>query len=171
MLQPVIRAFLAIIFIFYFAGARAQDSLLYPSLNPGTAAPCFKGKNENGKVICLERVKSRFTLLYFYEVHCHLCELVTPQLKKLYDGYRNTGLEVIAIAAGSSRDEWLGYVRDQSLSWKNVHLSGKHVDALKADYKLTVSPTMYLLDSEKILLTQRMGRIEQVEEELNRLIR
>jgi peroxiredoxin len=162
-----------VILLFFLLGkaSRAQDTLLYPSLPVGLQAPDFKGRSETGKTFSLLKVKSRYTLLYFYEVHCHLCELVTPQLKKLYDSYHEIGLEIVAVPSASSKEEWLSYIREQSLTWKNIFPDEHSQDSIKEDYQLTVSPTMYLLDRNKILLTQRLGRAEQVEEEINRRIR
>ena len=162
----VILIFLSVAFKSY-----SQDSLLYPSLPPGITAPLIVGKTETGKSFSLAKVKSRYTLLYFYEVDCHLCALVTPQLKKLYESYHSIGLEVVAVPVEAKREEWLAYVADHALTWKNVLVTGNNLETLKKDYLLEVSPTFYLLDRRKTLLNQRMGRIEQVEEELNRRIR
>lgn len=162
----------AVVFFLWFCPvAAAQDSLLYPSLPVGMKAPDIKGKDENGKSFKLSEIKSRFVLLYFYEVHCHLCATVTPELKKLFDAYNKTGLEVVAVAVESGKEDWLEYLREHKPGWRNVLPAGKCIDKLRSDYKLTVSPTFYLLDKNKILLTQRIGRIERVEEELNQRIR
>lgn len=148
-----------------------QENSLYPSLSPGIKAPVIKAKNADGKVFRLSKVKSRYTLLYFYEVHCHLCAVVTPELKKLYDSYHKIGLEIVAVPVESDRDEWKKYITDEHLNWLNIFPDPGQLDKLRSDYKLTVSPTMYLLDRKKIVLTQRLGRIEHVEAELNQRIR
>lgn len=149
----------------------AQESSLYPSLEAGTKAPAIKGKNENGKTVSLYKTKSRYTLLYFYEVHCHLCEVVTPKLKKLYESYHKLGLEVVAVPRESDRKEWKDYIADQGLTWMNIFPDQKSAALISTGYLLTVSPTIYILDREKKLLTRRLGKVDQVEEELNRLIR
>ena len=170
----LLRTWLIYFSVLFFAGAvqsRAQDTLLYPSLAPGSKAPPVSGTDEHGNPFRLSKIKSRYTLLYFYEVHCHLCEVVTPELKKLYDFYHPLGLEVIAVAIESDKEAWTRYIEDQSLTWKNIYPGDKNRDHIKSNYLLTVSPTIYLLDRNKILLTQRLGRAEQVEEELNQRIR
>ncbi|CAN5418758.1 hypothetical protein BH11BAC1_BH11BAC1_13820 [soil metagenome] len=163
--------FAQFILFFIFSNSYSQDSLLYPSLPPGMKAPCIKGNDETGKSFSLAKIKSRYTLLYFYEVHCHLCEVVTPRLKELYDSYHKIGLEVIAIPIESNREEWMAYIVEKGLTWKNIFPADNKKARLKSDYKLEVSPTMYLLDRKKILLTQRLGRVDLVEEELNQRIR
>lgn len=160
-----------LIFLFTSTHLHAQDSLLYPSLQRGAIAPAIKGKNEKGKTIHLAKIKSRYTLLYFYEVHCHLCELITPELKRLYDSYHPLGLEVLAIPTSSTRQEWKEYISRYSLNWINLFPEGNNLENIRSAYLLTASPTIYLLDRKKIILTQRLGRAEQVEEELNSRIR
>src|SRR6188768_780979 len=159
-----------LIFLFAFlSGTKAQEPL-YPTLQPGKTAPEVKGKNIKGKSCSLYKIKSRLTLLYFYEVHCHLCESLIPKLKQLYEAYHEIGLEIVAIPVESDKEDWKKYVTDNQLPWKHIY-PVKGADSLKSNYLLTVSPTFYLLDKNHVLLTHRLGRIEQVEEELNIHIR
>ncbi len=170
----MINKYLLAIVLFLFSMpviSMGQETSLYPSLKPGIKAPPIKGKGTDGKVFRLSKVKSKYTLLYFYEVHCHLCAVVTPELKKLYDSYRKIGLQIVAIPVESDRAEWSSYIQEAGLDWLNVFPDAGTVDKLKSDYLLTVSPTMYLLDRKKILVTERLGRIEHLEEVLNSRIR
>lgn len=162
---------LNLVFLFAFISATYAQEPLYPTLNAGVHATDIKGKNEKGRNCSLSKIKSRLTLLYFYEVHCHLCESLIPDLKKLYEAYHKTGLEIIAIPFSSTRDDWKDFIKENKLPWKHLYPSDEYVDDLQSDYLLTVSPTFYLLDKNHILLTERMGRIEQVEEALNVHIR
>jgi len=157
-----------ILFSAFISESYAQEPL-YPTLEPGIHAPEVKGKNEKGKNCSLSKVKSRLTLLYFYEVHCHLCESIIPDLKQLYEAYHNIGLEIVAIPVNSAKEEWKKYVQENKFPWKNYF--PRDLDLFKSDYLLSVSPTFYLLDKNHVLLTHRLGRIEQVEEELNIHIR
>jgi len=153
-----------------FISTSYSQEPLYPTLEPGIHAPEVKGKNEKGKSCSLSKIKSRITLLYFYEVHCHLCESMIPKLKELYEAYHKTGLEIVAIPIGAERDDWKKYVVENQLPWKHLYPT-RNVEAMKSNYLLTVSPTFYLLDKKHVLLTRRMGRVEQVEEALNLHIR
>src|SRR5215203_2628429 len=102
--KKIILILLSLAFLNAFIPRSNAQEPLYPSLAPGLHAPEVKGKNENGRNRSLSKVKSRLTLLYFYEVHCHLCESITPKLKILYDSYRKTGLEILAIPVETNKD-------------------------------------------------------------------
>lgn len=163
-----------IVFLYFLLGpllVYGQDNSLYPSLSPGKKAPVIKGRSASGEVFRLSKVKSKYTLLYFYEVNCHLCAVVTPELKKLYSSYKKLGIEVVAIPLETNSEEWKTYIQELDLNWINIYPDTGCIGKLKEDYKLTVSPTMYLLDRKKILVAHRLGRIEHLEEELNRRIR
>ena len=160
-----------VLFHLFFSLCRGQENSLYPSLEPGIHAPSIHAKDKNGKSFRLSKVRSKFTLLYFYEVHCHLCAVVTPELKKLYNSYHSIGLEVVAIPVESDREEWKKYIEEEHLDWLNIFPDNGTLDKLRSDYKISVSPTMYLLDRKKMVLTQRLGRIEHLEEQLNQRIR
>ena len=158
-----------IFFLTIVTAAEAQEPL-YPTLQPGIVAPEVKGKNEDGKRYSISKIKSRLTLLYFYEVHCHLCESIIPKLKELYQAYHKAGLEIVAVPVESSKEDWLKYIGDNQLPWKHI-FPGSNAASVKSNYLLNVSPTFYLLDKNHVLLTHRLGRVEQVEEELNIRIR
>jgi len=170
MMKNKIGSFLfTLVFVSSFICVSLAQEPLYPTLAKGFHAPEVKGKSERGKKGSLSKIKSRLTLLYFYEVHCHLCESIVPDLKKLYDSYHKLGLEIVAVPVNSEKDDWKKYINENQLSWK--HIFPNDPETLKSNYQLTVSPTFYLLDKNFLLLTERMGRVEQVEEALNLYIR
>ena len=165
----LLPSLLNLMILFTISSETYAQEPLYPTLQPGVVAPNVKGKNEKGKSCSLYKIKSRLTLIYFYEVHCHLCESMIPDLKKLYEAYHKIGLEIVAVPTESSKEDWKKYIEENQLTWK--HIFPHHTAALKTDYLLTVSPTFYLLDKKHILLTNRMGRIEEIENALNIHIR
>ena len=94
-----------LIFLFAFLTLAKAQEPLYPTLQPGVAAPEVKGKSIKGKNCSLYKIKSRLTLLYFYEVHCHLCESLIPKLKQLYEAYHEIGLEIVAIPVEADKNK------------------------------------------------------------------
>lgn len=91
-----------------------------------------------------------YTVLYFYNMDCALCEAVTPDMKKIYDEFSDKGVEVMAIYTGSAknRKEWTKYIATQGFEWTNLY-DKKDTQEMFAKYNLSGVPAIYLLDKEK----------------------
>ena len=66
---------------------------------------------------------AKYTVLYFYNMDCALCEAVSGQMKPIYDEFRDKGVEVMAIYTGSSkkRKEWTKYIAEHGFEWTNLY--------------------------------------------------
>ena len=93
---------------------------------------------------------AKYTVLYFYNMDCALCEAVSGQMKPIYDEFRDKGVEVMAIYTGSSkkRKEWTKYIASQGFEWTNLY-DKKDSQEMFAKYNLAGVPAIYLLDEEK----------------------
>lgn len=93
---------------------------------------------------------AKYTVLYFYNMDCALCEAVSGQMKPIYDKFRDKGVEVMAIYTGSSkkRKEWTKYIAEHGFEWTNLY-DKKDSQDMFAKYNLAGVPAIYLLDEEK----------------------
>lgn len=99
--------------------------------------------------------KGKYTVLYFYNMECALCEAVSKEMKKIYGEFRDKGVEVIAIYTGSSknRKQWVKYISENEFEWTNLYDKGD-TQEMFAKYNLAGVPVIYLLDEEKNTLAK-----------------
>lgn len=73
-------------------------------LKEGDAAPHFSGKDQNGNVISLEKLKGKKVILYFYpKDNTPGCTAEACNLRDHYPGLMGKGFEVIGVSADNEK--------------------------------------------------------------------
>ena len=105
---------------------------------------------------------NKYTLVMFWASWCHKCEQEIPVLIPVYAKYQNRGFEAIGVSLDQARSTWVGVIEQRGMQYPNVsQLQGWDSPIVK-DYKITSTPTYFLLDSEgKIVLKPK--RIYEVD--------
>ena len=139
---------------------RERVERLKPNLIGQTAAE-IKMKTPRGNYVSLHNTEARYIILYFYEPACGHCKEVTPRLNKLYNNYRNEGLEVFGIYIYDDAEEWTDYIRENNLGWVNL-FDPDNTTWFRFNYDIYSTPTIYILDADKTIIAKRIG-IDTVE--------
>lgn len=121
------------------------------------AADSFKPftlKTLEGELTTLTDVLGKATIVVFFFPTCMFCNAAFPQMQKLHDTYKDQGLSMVWINVLPEEDRLIG-------DWRNRHgyavpilLGGPSV---QNDYKLTTTPTHYLLNSRGKVVSRRTG--------------
>ena len=126
----------------------------------GKIAPDMEVPDVKGKPVKLSAINSEFTLVVFYASTCPHCVTMTPRLKELYDTQKPKRFEVMSVSIDTSRTEWTKFLKEQKLDWINVSdlkgFAGKSAD----DFNIYATPTMFLLDREKKILSKPISLME-----------
>ena len=140
---------------------RAQGII---NLQVGKTPPNFTmDKWDGGSLNLMETAKAnKYTLVMFWASWCHKCEQEIPVLVPVYAKYQNRGFEAIGVSLDQARSTWVGVIEQRGMQYPNVsQLQGWDSPIVK-DYKITSTPTYFLLDSEgKIVLKPK--RIYEVD--------
>jgi peroxiredoxin len=106
--------------------------------------------------------KNDYTLIFFWASWCHKCEAEIPELKQTYAQYKNQGFEVVGFSVDQNDASWKKGIQDKGIPWKNVsELNGWESPTAKT-YRVTNTPTMFLLNDkgEIILKPERVREVE-----------
>lgn len=135
-------------------------SLLVAPARPALAADEFKPfklKTLAGDQKTLPDVLgSKATLVFFFFPTCKYCNEAFPKVQRIYDTYKDQGLAMVWINA-VPREERL--IKD----WLAKHgytvpvLVGASIRAIDKDYKVTLTPTHFLLDSKGAIVSTHAG--------------
>jgi thiol-disulfide isomerase/thioredoxin len=131
---------------------RAQGIL---NLRVGNTPPGFRIADPSGKMIDLgeEVARNQYTLVMFWASWCHKCEQEIPNLVPMYKDLNPRGFGVIGISVDQQKIAWTNAIAENQIPWSNVcQLKGWDAP-ITDDYKITQTPTYFLLDNEgKIVL-------------------
>jgi glutathione peroxidase-family protein len=128
--------------------AMADGMLAAESFRP------FKMKSLEGSQKSLSDVLGKATLIVFFFPTCPYCNAAFPELQKFHDRYKDRGLSMV----------WINVVPQEERlipEWRSTHgytvpvlMGGRSV---QNDYKVTMTPTHFLLDAHGNVISRHVG--------------
>ncbi|MEC7653873.1 MAG: TlpA disulfide reductase family protein [Bacteroidota bacterium] len=116
-----------------------------------------------GKVNLYETVKkNKYTLVMFWASWCHKCEQEVPALIPLYARTHSRGFEAIGVSIDQAKKTWTDVIESKGMQYPNVsQLQGWNSPIVK-DYKITATPTYFLLNNkgEIVLKPKRIYEVD-----------
>jgi thiol-disulfide isomerase/thioredoxin len=122
--------------------------------------------DNNGIVRSLYDVKSKYTILYFWDPDCGHCKKVTPLLKELYDSVKTKGVQVYAVCTEVEIDKWKTYIKENDLKWINV-ADPELRNNFRHEFDISSTPQIFLLDDTKTIIAKKI-EVETVGDILDR---
>jgi thiol-disulfide isomerase/thioredoxin len=148
----------------------------------GKVAPNIQMETQDGKKISLHDFKSPLTVLFFWDPECGHCKKSMPEMVKFAKDYKDKGVAVFAICTKLvTRDD------DGNLSTKEVDscwstIKEKEMDVFfnavdpyhrsryKTVYDIRTTPQIFVLDTDKKILSKRIGA-EQLPEVIDHILK
>lgn len=147
------RILLSALFIFVaIAIMRAQDAdaqYAKELLKPGTMAPDFTLLTADGKEIKLNTYRGNYVVLHFWASWCPDCRKEIPDVKKLWNDFRDYNVRFIGISFDINKESWVKTYWDKyQMNWTQVSELRKWKKETNIDrlYKVDWIPTLYLID-------------------------
>lgn len=127
-----------------------QQILIYQKNKVGSQAANLNLKDFIDKEYLLNNVKSKYTILYFYDPECSNCSEITPKIKGWFytDGPKDA--TVLAIYINQDEQEWNKYLRENTYPPRWINLWDKNEsDNMREKYWIESLPAIYVLDENK----------------------
>ena len=132
-------------------GKKMLDEMM-PAGDTGQKAKQLTVKGDDGKELTLEDLAKgkKVLLIDFWASWCGPCRKEIPNVKKLYELYKDKGLEVVSISIDKNEAAWRKAVEQEQLQWPNFLDRMGAADA----YKVRSIPAMFLLDAENLTVIE-----------------
>ena len=125
----------------------------------------------SGKPAPLYQVVADYTIVCFWDPTCGHCKEEVPRLDSIYEAsWKKHGVKIYAVLSADSKEEmkpqWTKFIREHNLGdWINVYQTKEMEAAATASqkpgfrqlYDITLTPTLYLLDSEKRIIGKKLS--------------
>lgn len=119
---------------------------------PGARIPELISHDVNGKAISTNDIKSKYTVLWFWDPDCDHCQEMTPILHQLYrDHAEEWDFEVFAVEVNEDHDRWLAFSDKNELwDWTNLSTSMGEANLDFIEYfDIMTTPVMFLIDNSQ----------------------
>jgi len=136
----------------------------------GKPAPLMILLDTNDVPVSLYSIRSKYTIVFFWEKDCGHCQREMPVLKDFYDSSHDSlDFEVYAVCIDTSITAWKSYIREHNPDWINVNGYRSLTPDFHDLYDIRSSPVMYLLDENKVIIAKRIltGQIREILEMKN----
>jgi thiol-disulfide isomerase/thioredoxin len=140
----------------------------YKRMTPGTLAPDFVIRDLEGVNYQLSELGHAYVLLLFWSSTCEGCQKLLPQLKEWYETENSYDLEVVAISMDTTETYFqIMYDRIRP-PWITAREPLGWLGKVPSDYFVYATPTMYLLDRNRMILSRPAG-LRQLQRALRKL--
>ena len=124
----------------YFLKADARLEMI------GKPAPNFSATDIDSNPISLKDYRGKVVLLDFWTTTCGPCIAEMPNMKKVYDAYKDVGFDVIGVNLDADEANLHEFLKACDLPWRQVF--GGQESPLKKLYHVRGVPSPWLIDKE-----------------------
>ena len=127
---------------------------------PGMPYIDFTQKNVDGNDFRMSSFigSAKIIILDFWASWCPDCRKENPNLVKIYNEFKDKGLDIVSISLDTDEVAWKKAIADDNLTWKN-HVSDLQGwrNAVAEQYTIAFIPQNLILDSNGIILEKNLS--------------
>ena len=124
----------------------------------GNIAPELRLKGLDDKDYSLHGIDAKYTLLIFWSPDCGHCEEEMPLIDSVYKaaGFKEKGVKVVGVNTMKETKKWKMIIEENKLDdWLHVYDPERNSN-FKSKYDVYGTPSIYILDSEKIIRGKKL---------------
>ena len=114
----------------------------------GAIAPEISLKTPEGEILALSSLRGKVVLIDFWASWCGPCRKENPNVKKIYEKYKDQGFEIYAVSLDNNAAQWKGAIAKDGLGWLHVSELLGWKGTVSSAYGVGSIPQTFLLDKE-----------------------
>ena len=101
--------------------------------------------------LSLEQYRGKVVLLDFWAVWCGPCVAEMPNVKQVYEKYKDANFQIIGISLDESRDKLVAYLETEGITWPQFFDGNGWKNQVAQMYGINAIPHTYLIDGEGVI--------------------
>lgn len=99
----------------------------------------------------------KYTLVMFWSSWCEHCKGEAPEVKSCYDQWKAKGFEIVGVSLDKNRQAWTSAITERGFSFPQVCGMNEYQSPVAKDYRVSKTPTFYLLDANQKIVLKPKG--------------
>jgi thiol-disulfide isomerase/thioredoxin len=153
-----------------FYKALHEKVVIYAPVSVGKIAPEIMSQTVDGGSFKLSSLRGKYVLVDFWASWCAPCRQENPNVKKLYDKYKNKGFEIVSISFDKDPAAWKAAIAEDKMNWLQVSDLLEFKSPAATTYIISAIPSTFLLDKEGRIVAKNL-RGSALEKKLAELVK
>ena len=130
----------------------------------GKVVPDFSATDLDGKPISLQQYRGKVILLDFWGIWCGFCLAEMPNVKRVYDTYKDQGFDIIGVNLDTDETRLRNYLKENDIQWRQIFSGQKWKSPLVQQYHIRSIPAPCLIARDGTLISSeaRGVKLEQL---------
>ena len=118
----------------------------------------FSAVDLNGDPISLQVYRGKVVLLDFWATWCRPCIAEMPNIKRVYNTYKDKGFDIIGIVIDDKKAAVRDFIKEHEMPWRQIY-SGHSwpQDPLAKQFQVTELPKMWLIHRDGTLISHKVS--------------
>ena len=126
----------------------------------GKVVPDFSATDLDGKPISLQQYRGKVVLLDFWAVWCGPCIGEMPNVKRVYNSYKDQGFDIIGVSLDTDETRLRNYLMENDISWRQIFSGQRWNSPLAEQYHIRAIPAPWLIARDGTLISRKARGIE-----------
>ena len=120
----------------------------------GKVVSDFSATDLDGKPISLQQYRGKVLLLDFWAVWYGPCIGEMPNVKRVYDTYKDQGFDVIGVSLDTDETRLRNYLKKNNIPWRQIFSGKKWKSPLAQQYHIQTIPAPWLIARDGTLISR-----------------
>jgi len=131
----------------------------------------LEGRTIQGQPFRLSQLRGKPVVLHYWATWCEPCKQDTKRLRGLQARYQRAGLQLVGVNIDNSREQAVGYLKENSLPWVQLfEEGGLEGSPLAKQFGVQTLPMMMLIDSKGRMVRHNIG-VAELDDALEEMVK
>lgn len=126
----------------------------------GKVVPDFSTTDLDGKPISLQHYRGKVVLLDFWGIWCGFCLAEMPNVKRVYNMYKDQGFDIIGVNLDTDETRLRNYLKENNILWRQIFSGQKWKSPLVRQYHIRSIPAPWLIARDGTLISREARGLE-----------